>query len=491
MKGIFVTLTACRPRTALRTPARRRRILLGPLGALLLMAGTAVADPPTLSAPMAARIDGLVRSALSAGQIPGASVAIERRGHVIYQKGFGFADLENKVAVTPETVFPIGSITKTMTGLAIQQLIAAGKIDLDAPVGRYLPTLPAPAREAKIRFLLEHTSGIVGYTDVPGFPNNAQAPMTRDDVLGWFAARPLLFPSGTRWSYTNSGFYLLGLVIEAVSGMPYADYVQQHEFNPFGMSNSTLAGWTPLIAGRAHGYRHGARGFENAPRYDALLPFAAGAVMSTTGDLLKYRRGVFGVGSTPAAIRSEILRQDRLPDGFVLPYSLGCLVLGTFEGHRRIGHPGDIYGFSAQYSYYPDDELTIVILTNTQDAPFPPIAIEQKIARVLFAVPPPAIENVSLPAPIAAQLLGEYEVGHLRFGFDRIAFILKDGALQMELGGEGAPAIPLRYQGGTAFVSTVDDEQRIDFAPSAVGMDVTVTFYGSPLVLHRIAAPAH
>jgi D-alanyl-D-alanine carboxypeptidase len=491
MKGIFVTLTACGPRTALGTQARRRRMLLGPLGALLLTAGTAVADPPTLSAPMAARIDGLVRSALSAGQIPGASVAIERRGHVIYDKGFGFADLENRVPVTPDTVFPIGSITKTMTGLAIQQLIAAGKVDLDAPVGRYLPTLPAPARDAKIRFLLEHTSGIVGYTDIPGFPNNAQAPMTRDDVLGWFAARPLLFPTGTRWSYTNSGLYLLGLVIEAVSGMTYADYVQRHEFIPFGMSKSNLGGWAPLIAGRAHGYRRGAQGLENAPRYDALLPFAAGAFLSTTGDLLKYRRGVFGDGPTAAAIRSQLLRQDTLPDGFVLPYSLGCLVLGTFEGHRRIGHPGDIYGFSAQYSYYPDDDLTIVILTNTQDAPFPPITIEQKIARVLFAVPPPVIEDAPLPAAIAAPLLGEYQVGHLRFGFDRIAFIMKDAVLQMELGGEGAPAIPLRYQGGTKFVSAVDDEQRIDFAPADGGMDVTVSFYGSPLILHRMGAPAH
>jgi len=473
------------------TPHRYVCSFLGALSTLLLAAGTARADSGMLPAATAAQIDVLIRHELSAGPIPGASVAIERRGRVIYQKGFGFADLENQVPVTPESVFPIGSITKTMTGLAIQQLIAAGKVDLDAPVGRYLPALPAPARDAKIRFLLDHTSGIAGYTEIPGFPNNTQAPITRDEVLGWFASRPLLFPSGTRWSYTNSGLYLLGLVIEAVSGMPYADYVQQHEFTPFGMSKSTLAGWTPVIAGRAHGYRHGPEGFENAPRYDALLPFAAGAVMSTSGDLLKYRHGVFDEGPTSTAIRTQLLRQDRLSDGFVLPYSLGCLVLGNFEGHRRIGHPGDIYGFSAQYSYYPDDDLTIVILTNTQDAGFPPIAIEQKIARVLFGLRPPVIRDLALPAPTAAPLLGEYEVGHLRFGFDRIAFVVKDGVLQMELGGKGAPATALRYQGGTAFVSAADDEQRIDFAPSADGMDVTVSFYGSPLVLHRVGAAAH
>jgi CubicO group peptidase (beta-lactamase class C family) len=464
--------------------------LLCSASALLLWVAAASAQTPAPST-QSARIDAVMRAALAAGKIPGASVAIEYHGQVIYQKGFGFADVENRVPVTPGSVFPIGSITKTMTGLAIQQLIAAGKIDLEAPVGRYLPNLAAPARDATIRFLLEHTSGIVGYTEIAEFPNNTQAPMTRAEIVGWFAARPLLFPMGTRWSYTNSGLYLLGLVVETVSGMPYAEYLQKNEFAPFDMTRSTLAGWESLIPDRAHGYRHGPLGLENAPRYDPLLPFAAGAVSSTSGDLLKYRRGVFGAGPTAPAIRRELLKQDRLPDGFVLPYSLGCLVVGTFEGHRRIGHPGDIHGYAAQYSYYPDDDLTVVILTNSQDAQFPPMAMEQKIVRILFRIPRPDIKDVSLSSQTALPLLGEYAVGHLRFGFDRIAFIFKDGLLQMELGGEGAPAIPLRYQGGLKFVSAVDDEQQIEFALSGAGTDVTVTFYGSPLVLHRTSAAAH
>jgi D-alanyl-D-alanine carboxypeptidase len=470
-------------------PARHKWILASAC-ALVLSGVGASADTPLLSAVQSAQLDTLVRAALTAGNIPGISVAIERRGKVIYKKGFGFADVENNVPVTPDSVFPIGSITKTMTGLAIQQLIAAGKIDLDAPVGRYLPDLAAPARDAKIRFLLEHTSGIPGYTDIPGFPNNSQSPMTRADILGWFAARPLLFPMGTRWSYTNSGPYLLGLVIEAVSGMPYADYLLKNEFAPFSMTKSSLAGWEPLIHERVHGYRHGSLGLENAPRYDPLLPFAAGAVMSTAEDLLKYRRGVFGAGSTPLAIRKALLSQDRLPDGFLLPYSRGCLVLGEFEGHHRVGHPGDIYGYSAQYSYYPDDDLTVVILTNTQDAPFPPMSIEQKLVRVLFELPQPGIKDIPLPSQTAIGLLGEYEVGHLRFGFDRIAFKLSGGIMQMALGGEGAPSVALRYQGGTNFVSAVDDEQQITFVVTPGGTDVTVTFYGSPLILHRVSVPS-
>jgi CubicO group peptidase (beta-lactamase class C family) len=458
---------------------------------LLSIAATgADAERPGLPKSKAAEIDRIVENALAAGGTPGASIAIERHGRVIYQKGFGYADVENEVKVTPETVFPIGSITKTMTGLAINQLIAAGKVELDAPVGHYLPDLTAPDRGVPIRYLLDHLSGIIGYTEIPGFPGDAQQSMTRQEVVGWFAARSLLYPPGTRWNYTNSGFYLLGLVIEAVSGGSYADYLQAHEFGPFGMTHTSLASWQTVLAHRAHGYRRGPHGLENAPRYDPLFPFAAGAVMSTSGDLLKYRRGVFGDGPTPAKLREALVVRDVLPDGFVLPYSLGSLVCTDFEGHRRIGHPGDIHGFEAQYSFYPDDDLTIVILTNNQNAPFPPISIEQKIVRVVLGIPAPARRDAALPASTAERLAGEYEVGDLRFGFDRIAFSVTDGVLQMAVGGTGAPSLPLRYQGGTRFVSSLDDEQWIEFTAGTDPVRVKVAFYGSPLELHRIATAA-
>jgi CubicO group peptidase (beta-lactamase class C family) len=466
--------------------ARLNLLLLVTHAALAAKSDAALPSPRPTAANLA-RIDELARNAISLGNIPGLSIAIERHGVTIYQKGFGYADLENNVPVTAETVFPLGSITKTMTGLAIQQLIHQGKVELDATAGHYLPNLPAPARNAKIRALLDHTSGIVGYTDIPDFPNNAQKSVSRDEIVSWFASRPLLFTPGSRWSYTNSGQYLLGLVIEAVSGESYSDYLQHHIFAPFGMKSATLEGWQPLIPHRAHGYRHGTNGLENAPRYDPLLPFAAGAVMSTASDLLKYRRGVFGAATSPA-IRDQLLKQDRLDDGFLLPYSLGCLVIGDFEGHRRLGHPGDIYGFSAQYSYYPDDDITIAILTNTQDATFPPMTLEQKIVRVLLGIPAPTLRDAALSDSIARTLVGEYSVSDMRFGFDRIAFDVKDGHLWMALGGKGAPAVALRYQGPLHFISSTDDEQHIDFSPGDAST-VTVSFYGSPLSMHRIAPP--
>lgn len=453
--------------------------------ATVCLAGTSV----TVAAPTAARlqeVDAILLHSVKSGDVPGISVAIEQRGKIIYQKGFGFADLENRVAVTPETVFPIGSITKAMTGLAINQLIAQGKVDLDAPVGRYLPHLPAPSRDIPIRYLLDHVSGIVGYTEVKGFPNNTQAPISREEVLGWFASKPLLFEPGTRWSYTNSGFYLLGLVIEAVSGQSYADYLQAHEFVPFDMTKTSIVSWNALIPHRAHGYRHGATGIENAPRYDPLLPFAAGAVLSTSGDLLKYRRGVFGSGPTSAELRQKLLIRDSLQNGFQLPYSLGALVINDFEGHRRIWHPGDIFGFSSQYAYYPDDDLTIVILTNSQNSTVPPTSLERKIIRAVFGIPKPALVDLAVAPALANAVTGEYEVGDMRFGFDRVAFAYDHGTLEMALGGIGAPGIALRYQGGKRFVSSKDDEQTVEFDAEANPPRVSIGFYGSTLTLHRL-----
>jgi D-alanyl-D-alanine carboxypeptidase len=457
-------------------------------GCLLLVPLIATAATAGLTGAAAGQIDSIITKALSAGPIPGVSVAVEHHGKVVYQKGFGYSDLENHVKVTPATVFPIGSITKTMTGLAIAQLVTAGKIDLEAPAGRYLPDLPPPARDVKVRFLLEHTSGLVNYTDIDGFPAGSQQPQTRKDIVGWFAGRALEFPAGTRWSYTNSGLYVLGLIIEAVSGESYEDYLTQHEFVPFGMRQSSLAGWQTLVQNRAHGYMRGATGLVNAPRYDPLMPFAAGAVMSTTGDLLRYRHGVFGGEATSAAVSSQLLRRERLPDGFELPYTLGCLVVSELAGHRRIGHPGDIYGFSAQYSYYPDDDLTVVILTNTQSAPFSPSSLELKIVRVVLGLPAPPILDVTASPQLIADLAGDYAVTDMRFGFDRLGFVVKDGALQMQFGGghAGVAGIPLRYQGGNVFVSSLDDEQRIEFSPAGKAARMTIRFYGSPLTLAKV-----
>ncbi|HVK80829.1 MAG TPA: serine hydrolase domain-containing protein, partial [Verrucomicrobiae bacterium] len=378
--------------------------------ALLIVATTLSACATSSRADSA---DAIVRDALAAGPYPGISVSIEQRGRIVYQRGFGFADLERQIPVTPETRFPVGSVTKTFTCLSVLQLNAAGAVSLDESVGHYLPDLPAPSRNVTVRALLNHSSGIPNYTALPDFPLSQSVGMSRADVVAYFADEPLLFTPGEMFNYSNSDTYLLGLVVESVSGETYDSYVQQHILTPFGMTHSAFDVHDDGAANRARGYLRGANGFERSPAYDFEIPFSAGALVSTTGDLLRYRRGLFGA-ATRADVRETALTQSPLADGTPNPYALGCLVESSMDGHRKISHAGDIFGFTANFSYYPDDDLTIVIATNNQNASFPPLSIERKLARLFLGLPAMEAIDAQVPADLGAALSGDYQIGAMR-----------------------------------------------------------------------------
>ncbi len=396
---------------------------------------------------------------------------------MVYRAGKGFADLERRVPVTPAVRFPIGSITKSFTCLSIMQLVDKGAVDLDKTAGDYLPELPAPSRGVKVRNLLNHTSGIPNYTDLPDFPMSKPTGMTRQQVIAYFDDKPLQFPSGTRFSYTNSGTYLLGLIIEKASGESYDRYVTDHVLKPFGMSHTGFDAHDDGAPGRARGYKMTKDGFKPAQLYDFEVPFSAGSIVSTSGDLLKYRQGVFGSKTKPQ-VQKLILTHVPLP-GQPNPYALGCLIETSLAGHHKITHSGDIFGFAADYAYYSDDDLTIAILTNSQSAVFPPLTIEHKLARVFLGEPEPKLVDRPIAPPLQAKLAGDYDVGVFRFGFERLGVVFKDGKATLALGGigGGGPRIPMRYQGANRFVSAADDEHELVFQPKADGSVELVMHY--------------
>ena len=457
-----------------RCMGARGRLLLALVGLL----GLADTSSAATSSSRAASADAIVEAALKEGPFPGISVAIEQRGAVVYSRGFGFADLERHTPVTPAVRFPVGSITKSFTCLSMMQLVDKGAVDLDEPAGVYLPQLPLPSRDVKVRNLLNHTSGIPNYTDLPEFPMDKPIGLTRTQMLGYFAAKPLQFPSGTRFSYTNSGTYLLGLIIEASSGQSYDDYVTRHVLKPFGMNQTRFDAHDDDAADRARGYRLTPNGFERAPLYDFEVPFSAGSIVSTTGDLLKYRQGVFG-SKSEAAIRKRVLSHDALSGGQANPYALGCLIETDLDGHRKITHAGDIFGFAADYAYYPDDDLTIAILTNSDSARYPPITIEHRLARVYLGLAPPTLVDLAVPADVGNRLAGNYEVGAIRFGVDTLGFVFNDAHLAMRIGGVDSqgPTLPLRYQGNGRFVSVIDDEHVLVFEQQPDGAQKVLMHY--------------
>jgi len=464
-----------------------RRPLLAAVSALAI-ALPAAAAPPAAD-PRAAQADAILAEVLKTGPYPGISVAIEQHGKVVYARGAGYSDLARKTPATPMTRFPIGSITKSFTCLSVMQITADGGIDLDKTAGDYLTELAAPSRTVTIRQLLNHTSGIPNYTDLPEFPLAKSVNMTRQQVVGYFASKPLLFTPGTMFNYSNSDTYLLGLIVEKVSGLPYDEYVRRHVLTPFGMTQSGFDAQDDGAANRARGYRPGKAGFTRSEPYDFEIPFSAGALVSTTPDLLLYRQGVFGP-KTPKKVRDLVLTQSPMTDGTPNPYMLGCLVAANFEGHAKITHAGDIFGFAADYAYYPDDDLTIAIATNTQGARLPPVTIEHRLARVFLGLPAFKAVDEKVPADLGAALSGDYVVGNFRMGFGALGFAYEDGALAAYVGGlkSGAPPLPLRYQGDGRFVSSVDDEQRIDFTRRPDGaVDVALHMYEGVITARKPA----
>jgi len=469
-------------------PSPRARIVLT-CGVALLTA--------TLAQPVGARsagsrteqADAIVGHALSAGPYPGISVSIEQRGRTVYQRGFGYGDLDRKTPVTPAMRFPIGSITKSFTCLSVMQLTAKGRIGLDRPAGDYLPDLAAPSRDVTVRQLLNHTSGIPNYTELPDFPMDKSVGMSRADVVRHFASKPLLFRPGTQFHYSNSDTYLLGLIVEAVGKQPYDRYVERNILKPFGMTRSAFDARDDGAADRARGYHRTADGFRRSLPYDFEIPFAAGALVSTTPDMLRYRRGMFGP-KTSATVRGLALTQSPMADGTPNPYMLGCLVASSLEGHRKYTHAGEVFGFAADYAYYPDDDLTIAIATNSQDTAFPTVSLERKLARLFLGLPPLAARDETVPADLGQAIAGDYQVGALRVGFDRIGFLYADGTLKAVFGGvkSGAPPLPLRYQGNGRFLSSANEEDSLDFTRNADGsVDVVLRAYEASIAARKPA----
>ncbi|WP_109808857.1 serine hydrolase domain-containing protein [Sphingosinithalassobacter portus] len=410
---------------------------------------------------LAVRADAAIRQAMADGPFPGISVAVARDGRIVYARGMGVADRDSGTPVTPQTRFPIGSITKPVTCLSTLQLVAQGKIALDAPVGTYLPDLPAPSRDVTIRQLAEHTSGIPNYLENREFPYSNPVDLTREKMLGYFADKPLMFAPGARFNYSNSDTFLLGLVIEAVTGQSYDHYVADHVFAPFGMAQADF-GADP---DHARGYLARAGEFAPAPAYDWLAPFSAGAIVSTAEDLVRFSDGLFG-DATPEAVRALALSGDTLTDGAANTYLKGCLIEGDLDGRRKVSHPGSIYGFSSHFAYYPDDRLTVVVLTNSQGRNFPALTLEHRIARIFLGMAEPDLSGIAFDPAEAAWIAGNYDVTTHRLGFDRLGFVAKEDGLYLSFGGvdSGAPPIALIRLGEGRYASRVDTEQRFTFS---------------------------
>lgn len=337
-------------------------VLYGAIPAAPLAAQTAP-DRAALSAA----IDSMARQELAGGRVAGFSIAVARRGEVLFARGYGMADLELEVPVTAEMVFRLGSITKQFTAAAIMRLVEEGKLNLDDEFTKYLPDYPTNGHRITIRHLLTHTSGIKSYTGLgPRWLEKVRLDLTHEELVALFRDEPLDFEPGAKYLYNNSGYYLLGMIIEQLTGQSYADYLAETFFRPLGLEATSYCDDTALVKHRARGYAQGGDGLVNAAPMSMTQPFAAGALCSTALDLVRWQEALAGGAVVSEASYRAMTTPATLNDGAPVGYGFGLSLGRKLEGRPLIGHGGGIFGFVTSLSYLPDEGLTVVVLVNTE-----------------------------------------------------------------------------------------------------------------------------
>jgi D-alanyl-D-alanine carboxypeptidase len=352
--------------------------------ALLLLLATAAAR--------ADKVDDTVKAQMQKQHIPGLSLAVIREGKVIKAKGYGLANVELRVPATRDTVFQLGSITKQFTATAIMMLVDEGKVRLDERIPTYVSGLPAAWASATVRHLLTHTSGIKGYTEVPNFHKITVSDASPEEVVKTVADYPLQFQPGEKWAYSNTGYYLLGRIIEKASGKSYADFLQERIFRPLQMTATRVNDLQDIIDNRACGYSWQRGTLRNGDTISMTWPYAAGALVSTVVDLAKWDAAL----STDKLLKKAPLEQmwtpAKLSDGKPATYGFGWFI-ETIAGHRMIGHGGGIPGFATDMSRFADDRLTVVVLTNQERSD--PGAISRAVAGLYVpALVPPTLKPI-------------------------------------------------------------------------------------------------
>ncbi len=465
------------PRPPLAPPMCVTRLVVPALlsGVVAVGPAAAVAQPrtPARSAPdggargrsaVVARIDSLATAFLREAPAAGLTLGVVRGADTLVLRGYGWADTAGHRVAGPSTVYRVGSITKQFTAAAVLQLVEQGRLALADTLGRFLPQYPRWGH-VTIRQLLSHTSGIPTYTASPAWGARMTEALAPDTVLSFVAGQPFDFAPGTRFAYDNTGYFLLGRVLERVTGRPYAALLRERFFAPLGMARSTYCPDAPTDTSYAAGYdraRSGPPAYRPTMPTSMTSPYAAGALCLTVPDYLRWQAALTGGRVVTAATYARMSRSDTLADGKPTGYGWG-LAPGQVATHRFVEHGGDINGFSAQQLWFPDDTLRVVVFTNTLGSD--PDRLASNVAAAALglplrpaptaaappvAAPLPAVVRDAAPGTYALQLPGRTLLLALRADGDGIV-----GQAT------GQPPIPLVYLGDSTFGTASDPALRL------------------------------
>ena len=399
-------------------------MMMAMAAAVALSGATAQAAPP---ADLRAQADALVERTFPAAG-PGGAVIITQGGRTIYARGRGLANVEARTAITPDTVFRLGSITKQFTASVIMQLVQEGRISLDDPLSRFFPDYPQPGAGATVRQLLNHTAGVQSYTAIPGFMGaeaNTNRAYTTAEMIALFRDMPSPTRPGEAWNYNNSGYVLLGAIIEQVTGKAWHEAVAERIAQPLGLASIRYGVGEERIPNMARGYTVGDNGVQPARPIHMSVPHAAGALTGNVRDLATWAQALHHGRVVSAQSYAQMIQPASLPEGRTHPYGFG-LGLGDVRGRPAVGHGGGIFGFGTSSTYVPSEDLFVAVFTNSDTHDVAPDVTLNRLAAIALGDPYPELTAVALDMAAVEPLTGLYRIEGQT---DERRFFARDGKL--------------------------------------------------------------
>ena len=429
-----------------------KRLFSNYLAAVLLVVALtfqAAAQAPAPSANLTATINQDMEKAFKSSE-PGAAVIVVKDGQVVFRKGYGMANMELGVAIEPDMIFRIGSITKQFTAVSTLMLMEQGKLNLTDEITKFLPDYPTQGHKITIEHLLTHTSGIKSYTGMAEWRPLWRKDLKMTELIDIFKNQPMEFAPGEKWNYNNSAYVLLGAIIEKLSGQSYADFVEKNIFAPLGMKQSFYDNTQRIIPRRAAGYSKNGSVYANSEYLSMSHPHAAGSLMSTVDDLAKWDAALYTEKLVKQASLKKAWTAFVLNDGKPTTYGYGWGV-STLQDMQMLAHGGGINGFTCDAVRLPGTRVYVAILTNREGGAG---NLAKKFAVLASGKEwsEPAPKPVAPAAPVAKvdpalfnRLTGDYE---LMPNF--ILTITKEGDKLMGQA-TGQPKIELQPESATKF----------------------------------------
>lgn len=379
-----------------------------------MLPGAPASAAPTVPASAAAqqdlgeRIDAAIAGYYKADG-PGATVIVVKDGKTVLRRAYGMADAAARKPLSPDASLRLGSITKQFTATAILMLAEEGKLALSDDITRFFPDYPSGGKKITVEHLLTHTSGIASYTSKNAYAAGMAKDLTVAQMIDSFKNDPLDFEPGTQYRYNNSGYFLLGAIIEKVSSQPYATFLEQRIFTPLGMRDTAYEGHERGKAPRALGHSVGEKGFERASALSMTQPYAAGALVSTVDDLARWDAAI-GAGKllSPASWRRAFTPYT-LANGKSTGYGYGWEVR-KLMGAPVIAHGGGINGFSTYAQRLPEQKVFVAVLSNADGGLVNPAVVANRAAAIAIGKPFPEFKEIALDGATLARYAGVYEI---------------------------------------------------------------------------------